>query len=146
MGWPGDVQWTPLPSKDSDSCSQGGFFLAVASVARLLDFGNSLQRSGLGHAAEARQSAKSELCRRQIPELPPEEHGYSHFIHLHVLLIQRELQVRVIGRRPELVSRQHEEDESGQLYQKLKTTGKGEDDRRGGQKRQGGERRGFLTS
>lgn len=52
----------------------------------------------------------------------------SHFIHLYVLLILRKLQVGVIGRWSELVARQHKEDESGQLHEKLKRMGKGEDD------------------
>ena len=43
----------------------------------------------------------------------------SHFVHLHVLLVQGQLQVRVVGRWSELIARQHEEDQSGDLHQEL---------------------------
>ena len=40
----------PVPPKDAASRSQGGFFLAIASVARFLDFGNPLQCAWLSHS------------------------------------------------------------------------------------------------
>ena len=47
---------------------------------------------------------------------------YSHLVHLHVLLVQGQLEVGVVGGRPELVARQHEEDEGGGLHQELEET------------------------
>ena len=44
---------------------------------------------------------------------------YSHFVHLHVLLVQGQLEVGVVGRWAELVARQHEEDQGGGLHQEL---------------------------
>lgn len=46
-----------------------------------------------------------------------------HFIHLDILLVLGELQVGVVGRRSELVARQHKEDQCGHLDEQLKTQG-----------------------
>lgn len=46
--WPGDVSW--VPPEDAAPHSQSGLFLAIASVWRLLHFGNTLQCTRLSHS------------------------------------------------------------------------------------------------
>ena len=46
--------------------------------------------------------------------------AYLHFVHLYVLLILGKLEVGVVGCWSELVARQHEEDQSRHLHQKLR--------------------------
>lgn len=40
------------PTKDAASRSQGGLFLALASITRFLDFGNTLQCTRLSYSAQ----------------------------------------------------------------------------------------------
>lgn len=120
--------------------SQGGLFLTLPSVSRLLHLGNALQSSWLSDSAHT-GGGSHHFCdikghRGQVFFCFFWTGVFLHFVHLHVVFILGQLQVGVVGRRSELVARHDEKDESGHFHQELWTQTGGESRRlvKGGRK------------
>lgn len=119
--------------------SQGGLFLTLPSVSRLLHLGNALQSSWLSDSAHTQEGEAIIFVTWKVTEVKFVFFWtgvFLHFVHLHVVFVLGQLQVGVVGRRSELVARHDEKDESGHFHQELWTQTGGESRRlvKGGRK------------